>query len=149
MYITKSYDFLMDCPVYHYKMSIFLSCYLFCLEIYFVWCRMAMPTFLRILYPWVSSFTPSLRADVCLCCWDAPPGGSVDLGLDFWPPRAFWLASSVHSPLGWLSMYEVVAASVLSCFLIALCLRHSVSLVFLSAILVWWFSVVVFPFSLF
>ena len=60
---------------------------------------------------------------------------------------AFLLVSSVHSVhLGWLLLYEDLTTAILSfSLLVALYLHYFFSLVFLSAILDWWFSMIFFP----
>ena len=57
-YILMCYIFLMYCPLYHYKMSIFVSCYIFILKSILSYVSMTTPAFLRILFTWSVIFHP-------------------------------------------------------------------------------------------
>ena len=96
----------MNCPLYHYVMSIFVSCHLFWLEVYFVWYEYGYMCFFGGLsFAW-SNHSPSLyfelmfvfRAEMSLL------EGTYRWVLIFNPfsHSDFWVVNSIYLQLEWL-----------------------------------------------
>lgn len=70
--VYKSYALLLEWSFYHCDTSFFDSCYSFCFQVYFVWCKYGFGSFFypRVHLHEVSFSIPLLLVPVCLSIWN-------------------------------------------------------------------------------